>query len=391
MNTVAIDMSPVVHGSRAVKRCTACMVEELLRYEDVKFELLYFDCRHRNAKYSKPVRHLVKEKVIRVPQKLLIPFWKRFSWPYFETLVSKCDLFYTNEFYFPPTKRALILATIHGLAYKLIPEKLPHQSVESLGRGLSFVLKHADYLIAVSETTKEELIRYVGVAPERIYVITHGVDKEFRQLTDREAVRSRLRDMYGLIRPYVLYVGAIATHKNVMGVLAAYKMIAAKTPHDLVMVGPPDTAWDQAHGFVNERSLSGRVHFLGTVDQAGDSLLNLYNGADLFVFPSFYEGWTSPPLEAMACGIPVITSNCSSLPETVGDAALKIDPKNPEALAYHMERVLSDNRLKTRLVRMGLDHVSSHTWEKAAKKLIEVFADVRARGSWRGKDNEGCY
>jgi glycosyltransferase involved in cell wall biosynthesis len=127
------------------------------------------------------------------------------------------------------------------------------------------------------------------------------------------------------------------------------------------------------------------------VDQAGDNLLNLYNGADLFVFPSFYEGWTSPPLEAMACGTPVITSNCSSLPETVGNAAIQVDPDNPQALAHHIEKVLSDDTLRKHLVKVGLNHVSSHTWEKAAKKLMEVFANVRARGPWRGKNNEGCH
>lgn len=392
MNRVAIDMSPIVHGSRAVKRCTACMTSELLKHEDINFDLLYFDHRHQISKYLSPLERHVKENVIRVPQRLLIPLWKRFSWPHLEMLVpDECDLFYVNEFYFPPTKNALVLATIHGLSYRVIPEKIPSQSVRSCCRGLSFIQKHADYLIAVSETTKEELIRYVGVAPERIYVITHGVDKEFRQLTDGEAVRGGLRDRYGLKRPYILYVGAIATHKNVMGILAAYKMVAAKTPHDLVMVGPPDTAWNQAHRFVKERGLSGRVRFLGTVDQAGDSLLNLYNGADLFVFPSFYEGWTSPPLEAMACGIPVITSNCSSLPETVGDAALKIDPDDPEALAHQMGRILFDNTLRTQLVKGGLDHVSSHTWDKAAKRLTNVFADVQAKGPWRGKDNEGSH
>jgi len=386
MNRIAIDMSPIVHGSRAVKRCTACIISELLKHEDIDFDLLYFDYMRQTSKHLRPLEDHVKESVIRVPQRLLIPFWKRFSWPDFETLVPKCDLLYTNEFYFPPTSRALVLTTIHGLAYKMIPEKLPHKSVASLGQGLSFVLKHADYLIAVSETTREELIRYVGVAPERIYVITHGVDKEFRQLPDGKALRGRLRDTYGLKRPYILYVGAIATHKNVMGILSAYNIASAKVPHDLVMAGPPDTAWVQAQRFVNDTSLSGRVHFLGNVDQAGDGLLNLYNGADLFVFPSFYEGWTSPPLEAMACGTPVIASNCSSLPETVGNAAIQVEPNNTQALAQHIEKVLSDDTLRTRLVRMGLDHASSHTWEKAAKKLINVFADARARGPWGGEE-----
>jgi len=100
------------------------------------------------------------------------------------------------------------------------------------------------------------------------------------------------------------------------------------------------------------------------------------------VFPSFYEGWTSPPLEAMACGTPVITSNCSSLPETVGNAAILVDPNNTDALACEMKRVLSDEELQKDLIEKGLVHVSSHTWEKASQKMIEVFADVMARGPW---------
>ena len=133
------------------------------------------------------------------------------------------------------------------------------------------------------------------------------------------------------------------------------------------------------------------VQFLGLVDQDSDELTDLYNGAALFVFPSFYEGWSTPPLEAMACGTPVITSNCSSLPETVGDAALQIDPNDPEELAYVMEKVISDLDLKDSLIKRGLKHVSSHTWENAANKFVEVFTDMRLRGPWTGKRNENNY
>jgi glycosyltransferase involved in cell wall biosynthesis len=134
---------------------------------------------------------------------------------------------------------------------------------------------------------------------------------------------------------------------------------------------------------VTEHNLSGRVQFLGYVNQAGNNLVDLYNGADLFVFPSFYEGWTSPPLEAMACGTPVITSNCSSMPETVGSAAIQVDPNNHEELANEIERILSDKTLQSELIEKGLKHAASHTWESAAAKLMDVFADIRAKGPWK--------
>jgi len=382
MKRVAIDMSPIVYGSRAVKRCTICMVTELLKHQSINFDLLYIDYKNQTDNYLRPLEDHANEIVIHVPYRLLIPLWKRFSWPCFDMHLSECDLFYTNEFYFPPTKKMVILATIHGLAYKVLPEKIPLHVAKSLNQGLSFLLKHADYLVAVSETTKKELIRYAGVDPERIYVVTHGVDKKFRQYSNQHKVWDRLKNIYELYHPYILYVGAIGIHKNIMGILSAYQMLSHEIPHYLVLAGPKDSAWESAKRFVVEKKLSGRVHFLGHVNETG-KLVDLYNGADLFVFPSFYEGWTSPPLEAMACGTPVITSNCSSIPETVGNAAIQIHPENTEELVHEMRNILSDQALRIDLVKKGLAHAAFHTWEKAAEKLIAVFADVQFRGPWK--------
>jgi glycosyltransferase involved in cell wall biosynthesis len=264
----------------------------------------------------------------------------------------------------------------------VIPEKISQSNAKLLHDGTKFILKHADYLVAVSETTKRELIHHCGIIPERIYVVTHGVDKYFRRRNNQSAVWDHLKATYDLKNPFILYVGGIAVHKNVMGILAAYKIISGTIHHDLVMVGPKDTAWSYAHRYVQDNGLSERVRFIGNVDQSGDNLMNFYNGSDLFVFPSFYEAWTSPPLEAMACGTPVITSNCSSLPETVGNAAILVDPNNTEALAYEMKRVLSNKELQKELIEKGFVHVSSHTWEKAAQKMVDVFTDVMARGPW---------
>lgn len=378
---VVVDMSPIVHGFRAVKRCTACIVSELIEQEHIDLNLLYIDYKCRTNKYLNPFGISIKKSVIPVPYRLLIPLWKRLSWPCFDGLLSKYDLFYTNEFYFPPSKKTIILATVHGLAYKVLPERMPLEVVKSLNQGLSFLLKHADYLVAVSETTKKELVQYADMNPERIYVVTHGVDKQFLQHTDQQEVRSRLKSFCGLSNPYILYVGAIGIHKNITGILAAYEMLIQEIPHHLVLAGPPDSAWDTANRFVVEKNLTDRVHFLGHVYETG-KLVDLYNGADLFVFPSFYEGWTSPPLEAMACGTPVITSNCSSLPETVKDAAVQVNPDDPEELSNQMFKILTDTSFQQSMIGKGFEHVALHTWEKAAEKLINVFEDIMVKGPW---------
>ena len=381
MKNIVIDVNPLVHGSRAVRRCLTCMVSELLNQNDDNYNLLSFSNKSKTEKYLPKVLFDAKKKVVPIQYRLLVPFWKNLSWPKIETIIPECDILYTNEFYFPPTKNALALATIHGLSYRIIPEKIQPQIVQSLNQDLSFVIKHADYLIAVSETTKKELISQVGIPPDRIYVVTHGVDKQFRKIDNLPDVWDRLKKNYALNRPYILYVGAIGMHKNIMGILSAYQKTFDKISHDLVLAGPPDSAWDSANRFVYDCGLSENVHFLGHVSKT-DDLSDIYNGADLFVFPSFYEGWTSPPLEAMACGTPVITSNCSSLPETVGNAAILIDPNNTGALAHEMKRVLSNKELQIELIEKGLVHVASHTWEKAAQNMVEVFADVMARGPW---------
>jgi len=382
MIRIAIEMSPIVHGSRAVKRCLKSIVKELIKSKNIYFDLLYFDFKNQTDKRLKTSSDNANERLLCVPLRFLIPLWKILSWPKLENIFHKSDIFLTNEFYFAPTTKTLVLSTIHGLHHKVIPEKISQSTAKSLKEGTLFILKHSDYLVSVSETTKKELINHYGVAPGRIYVVTHGVDKYFRQRKNQQIVRAHLKATYDLNHPYILYVGGIAIHKNVMGILAAYKIVSATTSHEMVIAGPPDTAWDQAHQFVHDNDLSEKVRFLNNVEQNGDNLLDLYNGADLFVFPSFYEAWTSPPLEAMACGTPVISSNCSSLPETVGDAAIKIDPNDIEELAYEMERVLSNKELQKELIEKGLVHVSSHTWEKASQKMVEVFADVMARGPW---------
>lgn len=383
MKKIAIDMSPIVHGTRAVSNCTASIAGELIKNEDVMFDLLYFDYKFQTKKYLRPLGNRCREKVIPLPLALLIPAWKRLAWPHFEMVSSASNILYVNEFYFPPAKKAVVLATIHGLAYRIIPDKISPQIIQAFNRGLSYILTHADYLCAVSETTKKELIEHVGIDPDRIYVVSHGVDKKYQKRDNADLVAARLNQTYGLDRPYILYVGAIGLHKNIMGILTAYEKISSLVSHDLVMAGPPDSAWNDAQRFVYQHNLAGRVHFLGHIYES-DLLIDIYNAADVFVFPSFYEGWTSPPLEAMACGTPVIASNCSSLPETLSDAAVLVNPDDSDELAFMIEKVLADKELQSELIQKGIEHASLHTWQKSAENMNAVFADICTRGPWEG-------
>lgn len=383
---IAFDVSPVIHGKSAIKRHMKNLVETIIRFDTANdYKLLYFDWKwRRNHHVSLPSSHNVKEYNVPVPERFLRSCWKYLYLPKSECLIGEFDIFYATDLYFPPSSHGLILSSIHGIAYHMIEDMIDPKLSAGLKEGLVYTLKHADYLLAVSHKTRENLIERIGVSEERIYVVSHGVDPRFMRLQNHSALSIRLKEKLGFSTPYILFVGVIGNHKNIMGLLRAYSILL-KQGYDipLVLAGPPGSAWEEAKNWIAKEGLEEKARLIGYVDQDSNELLDLYNGAFLFVFPSFYEGWTSPPLEAMACGTPVITSNCSSLPETVGSAAILVDPNNPEKLAFEMERVLCDQSLRNNLIAKGIKHAFSHTWEKAAAKLLDVCADVYARGPWK--------
>jgi len=384
--TIAIDVTPVVHGSRAAKRHSKNLTETLLRIDTTNdYKLLYLDWRHQQKRYIPlPANSLARECVISIPAKFLQALWQYLVLPKAEWMMGPFDILYATDLYFPPASRGLILGTVRGIAYHIISGQIQEEEVAKLQKALAYTLKHADYLLAVSYKTREELIERLGIPGERIYVVRHGVDPCFRRLEDRSALSLRLTNKLGFSPPYILFVGVIGHHKNIIGLLRAYSILRSRGfTIPLVLAGPPGSAWEEAQGWIVKEGLGNSVYLIGSVDQDSGELTDLYNGTSLFVFPSFYEGWTAPPLEAMACATPVITSNCSSLPETVGDAALQVDPNDPEELADAMEEILTDESLRKKLIEKGRERATSHTWEKAAQELIEVFRDMRLRGPWK--------
>ena len=386
---ISIDATPVIHGTRAIRRHSKNLINALLLLDQANdYAVFYINWRN-----NKKIAHNfvnggeLDECRIRIPGRILVPLWRHFAFPRAEWMMGKTDILYATHLYFPPVKQGIVLGSVRGVAYGVIKDKLIPTEAAQLDTGLKFTLKHADYLLAVSSKTREELIDRFGVSEDRIFVVPHGVDGGFCQLTDRGQLVSRLSEKFKISSPYILYVGVIGHHKNIMGILKAYSIIRERgLPLSLVLAGPSGSAWRDAHDWIAKEGLGQNIHLLGPIDQSTNDLRDLYNGASLFVFPSFYEGWTAPPVEAMACGVPVVTSNVSSIPETVGDAAIQVDPNNLEELAYQMERVLTDTSLRTELIEKGLTRAASQTWEKTGLKLLRVFHEIQQKGPWkRGK------
>lgn len=269
--------------------------------------------------------------------------------------------------YFPgvPT-----VVTIHDI----IPMVLPAQVAPRVRRLFPFLLRRAmhtaEHFIADSAHTRDDLCQYLGLAPERITVVPLAPEPHFRPADEEEvaAVRRRLN----LPPRYVLYVGSNKPHKNLVRLLDAWAMVAAEQV--LVIAGVWDERYPEARQAVEKQELSDRVRFLGPVTEA--DLPALYTGTDLFVFPSIYEGFGFPVIEAMACGAPVVCSHAASLPEVGGTAARYVDPYDVGAMAAAIGEVLADDALRRQMQQASLSQATRFSWEETARRTAAVYRSV---------------
>ncbi|MGA9351105.1 MAG: glycosyltransferase family 1 protein [Anaerolineae bacterium] len=237
-------------------------------------------------------------------------------------------------------------------------------------------LKRADVLISDSHFTKKTVVETLGCPAEKVLVVPLGVEHDlFRPLPVPEDFRSRY-DLDSHFR-YILYVGSENPRKNLPRLIRAFAQVLEALPEArLIKIGSPEylPQAEQLHRQVRQMGLADVVLFYDHVPD--EDLALFYNLADLFVFPSLYEGFGLPPLEAMACGTPVVCSNAASLPEVVGDAAITVDPYDVEGLAEAMQRVLTDVELQEQLREKGLERAQQFTWERTARETVAVYREV---------------
>ncbi len=272
------------------------------------------------------------------------------------------------------------VATIHDLSYLHYPQFHPKERIRRMEKLMPQTLKHADHLIAVSEFVRAEVIGILGVPADKITAIPEGADESFRvrRRDECEPVLSR----YGLNGvEYLLTVGTLEPRKNLLGLIAAYSRLPKKTQeeHPLVVVGIKGWLSDALERQLEPLERRGRVRRLGYV--ASEDLPFVYGAAHAFAFPSFYEGFGLPPLEAMACGVPVMISNRSSLPEVAGDAALQVDPQDVEAMTRGLEQLLGDDAFRENASQAGPRRAAQFTWARCVDHTVGVYRKVLLRSS----------
>jgi len=284
------------------------------------------------------------------------------------------DVFHGLDSIAPPLTQPIVL-TLYDLTTLLFPQH--HTLLNRLYSRLALPLmvRRASAVIAISESTARDAIRLLGVPAERLHVVWIGVDHTRFTPRDPAVARQRVREALNIEPPYILSVGTLEPRKNLSTLLAAYATLERSAPR-LVLAGARGWHAQALAAQVQAPALRDRVVLPGYVPD--DLLPDMYAGAECFVYPSLYEGFGLPPLEALACGTPVITSTTSSLPEVVGDAALLVEPTRPDELAAALRRILEDEHLRDDLRRRGPLRAARFSWERCARETMHVYRRVCA-------------
>ena len=284
------------------------------------------------------------------------------------------DLFHGTNYEVPLWNRRRNLVTIHDLSLLLHPEYHEPRLVRRARRRLPLMIRSAAKIIAVSESMKQEMCEHLKIRPERIAVTPEAPRENFRPqpLSDTLATRQRL----GIEADFMLAVGTIEPRKNLLALVHALDLIVRTTVlrPQLVIAGGEGWLTDELHAFIAASACAERVRFIGYTSD--DELRALYSSCRISVYPSFYEGFGLPPLEAMACGAPVIASRIPAIEETVGKAAVLFDPTNSEDLASKIVELWNNQRQRAELSQAGVRHAAEFTWQRTAKLTLNAYREV---------------
>jgi len=290
--------------------------------------------------------------------------------------IPKCDIFWSPHYNVPilpirAKKRISMVCDVNHFAFfnRLnIKQKVYAKTI------INLCTRIASVIITISEFSKNEIVKYTGTNPNKIKVFYLSGDKKFKIIEDKSELQ-KTRDLYKLPYKYLLYVGNVKPHKNIVNLIKAFRIVNEK--HDdfkLVIVGKKEgfiTGIDNIAGLIKSENLEDKVVFTGFVPD--NDLVNIYNLANIFVFPSLYEGFGIPPIEAMAAGVPVVASNVSSIPEVCGEAANYVDPYSIDDIAKGINRVIEDKNLQQELIKKGFERIKVFSWEKAYSEIVDIF------------------
>ncbi len=374
MPTIGIDYTPAYEQGGGIGRYVRELVRSLLEQpSSIDYRLFVSGAIARNLpKLSNNANSQWRTTAIK--PKWMARLWHRAHLPIpIEMFVGHVDIFHATDFVLPPTlPRTRTLLTVHDLSFIRVPEAASPSLKAYLDRVVPISAKESDHILADSQATKDDLFDLYRIPDDKVTVLYCGVDDRFRRVEEAGEILT-IRKKYSVQHvSYIFAIGTVQPRKN-YGRLIESLATLRKRGQDLHLVIAGGKGWleDAIYETMNRTHMNEYVHFIGFVDEA--DLPGLYSAATCLAFPSLYEGFGLPILEAMKCGTPVITSNISSLPEVAGDAALIINPYDQDELTDGLEKIIQDKALRETLIKKGYSRVQQFTWETSAKQLISIY------------------
>lgn len=321
-----------------------------------------------------------------VIKKILLPRSVRVIWE-LSLLASslkheKVDIFWGPCNFLPPSKVCKYIVTLHDLSSFTFSKSYPFVRRLYYQYLILNAIRRADYIVTVSQSTKQDLMKLFSVPENKIKIIYNGVDKIFQPIDTADRL-NQIKEKYRLPEKFIFTVGVMEPKKNTEGIIRAYAELQKNHPASynlhrikLVIGGSRRYGWKNSKIFqlIQSFNLWDDIVFTDFIEH--EDLPEVYNLASVFVFPSFYEGFGLPVIEAMACGTPVITSNISSLPEIAGDAAVLVNPYDTAEIANKIQEILNDEKMRRQMVDQGLINAKRFSWETASKQILKLFDEV---------------
>ncbi len=372
--TIFIDVTSALKQSAGIGRYTRGLITGLLRtHVELPIHLLATrDAPPPPASWQFPFHRLP------LNERAAVILWQRLNIPVpVEWLIGKGRVYHSPDFVLPPLRQMAGIVTVHDLSFIVYPQYAVPGLEFYLRKAVPRAVKRARVVLADSQNTKADLVRFWNTPPDKIHVLYPGLDPAFRPIRDEEHLH-RVRTRYSLPDRFILSVSRLEPRKNFVGLIHAFERFKARTsyPHHLVIAGGKGWKYEPIFQAAAASPFREAIHFLGFVDD--EDLPALYTLADVFAYPTFYEGFGFPPLEAMACGTPVLSSDNSSLPEVVGDGGILLPANDVDAWADALQKILSDDALRSRLIEKGYTQSAKFTWEKSAQHLVRIYRTLMA-------------
>lgn len=370
---IAFDISQIVYPGTGVGKYVRDLIEHLVGKYDDNFILFGSSLRKYSElkKFQESIKKRnVHTKLLPIPPTILSILWNDLHQFPIEKFIGNVDIFHSSDWTSPPTK-AINITTIYDLIVFKYPQTSDTGIISTQKKRLQWVKKETDMIIAISQNTKKDIIDIMHIPDEKIRVIYPGLDKNFEKKSITEIIR--VKKKYNITGDYILSLGTLEPRKNIAQAIEAFNYFQhadwknIKNPVQLVLVGK--TGWGNAPIPVGEN-----IKTLGYVDDV--DIPSVYSGASMFVYPSLYEGFGYPVAEAMACGVPVLTSNRGSLKETAGNAGIYINPEDPLDIAQKMIELYKDENRRRKFIDRGFSQVKQFSMKNMTTQTFELYKEL---------------